>query len=355
MARPASIAQREFGTLPGGQVVHEYVLDNGNGMALHAINLGGIVTALHVPDRRGRSANVVLGFAALSDYVERNPHFGTLVGRCANRIAGGRFMLDGEWHRLVRNDGANTLHGGASGFGTRWWHATAVAPDAQGSVALQLAYTSAEGEEGFPGRLDAGVRYTLTPSNEWRIDYRATCSRATVVNLTHHDYFNLAGSGSALAHRLTLQASQFAAINRELIPTALQSVAGTPFDFRLPTGIDERIRANHEQLRLAQGYDHSFALDRPGPGLHFAARLQDDASGRVLEIDTTEPAMQFYSGNFLGGGLAGSGGQLYRQGDGICLEPQQHPDAPNRPDFPSVVLRPDEVYTSRSVYRFRVT
>lgn len=354
MTRPPAIRQREFGTLPDGQVVHEYLLDNGAGMVLRAINLGGIVTALHVPDRHGHSANVVLGFAALADYVERNPHFGTIVGRCANRIAGGRFMLDGELHALARNDGANTLHGGADGFGTRWWQATPLAPDAQGQVALELAYTSADGEEGFPGRLHANVRYTLTPNNEWHIDYRATCSRPTVVNLTHHDYFNLAGSGSALGQRLTLQASQFTAINREWIPTALQSVAGTPFDFRQATHIDERIRANDEQLRLAQGYDHSWVLDRPGPGLHFAARLQDDMSGRVMEIHTTEPAVQFYSGNFLNGSLAGSGGQLYRQGDGICLEPQHHPDAPNRPDFPSVVLRPGQVYSSRSVYRFSV-
>lgn len=354
MASQPRIQQREFGTLPDGQVVHEYLLDNGAGMVLRAINLGGIVTALHAPDRHGHSANVVLGFAALSDYVERNPHFGTIVGRCANRIAGGRFMLDGEWHTLARNDGANTLHGGTRGFGARWWHATALPAATDGSLTLRLSYTSADGEEGFPGRLHADVSYTLTRNNAWRIDYRATCERTTVVNLTHHDYFNLAGSGSALAHRLTLHASQIAAIDRTLIPTALQSVAGTPFDFRLPTRIDARIRANDEQLRLAQGYDHSWALDRPGPGLHFAARLQDDLSGRILEIDTTEPALQFYSGNFLNGSLAGSGGQLYRQGDAICLEPQHHPDAPNRPDFASVVLHPGEVYTSSTVYRFRV-
>ena len=352
MAQPPSIRQREFGALPDGRAVLEYELDNGLGMVLRAINLGGIVTALQVPDRHGHSTNVVLGFASLSDYVERNPHFGTIVGRCANRIAGGRFMLDGELHELARNDGANTLHGGAAGFGTRWWQATAVAPGSDGSVTLRLDYSSADGEEGFPGRLDASVSYTLTLNNDWQIDYRATCDRATVVNLTHHGYFNLAGSGSALAHRLTLQASQFMAINSELIPTALQAVAGTPFDFRQPMRIDERIRRNHAQLRLARGYDHSWALDRPGPGLHLAARLQDDVSGRVMEIETAEPALQFYSGNFLNGSLAGSSGQLYRQGDGICLEPQHHPDAPNRPDFASVVLRPGEVYTSRSVYRF---
>ena len=355
MTLPTGIRQREFGVLPEGRTVCEYVLDNGAGMTLRAINFGGIVTALHVPDKHGHSANVVLGFPALDDYVERNPHFGTIVGRCANRIAGGRFVLDGQVHSLARNDGPNTLHGGACGFGARWWDATAAPPADDGSVTLRFAYTSADGEEGFPGRLDVSVCYTLSVDNEWRIDYRATCDRATVVNLSHHDYFNLAGSGSALGQRLTLAASRFTTIDRHLIPVALQSVTGTPFDFRAPTRIDERIRVNDAQLRLAQGYDHNWVLDRTEPGLCLAARLQDDASGRILEIETTEPAMQFYSGNFLSGSLAGSGGTLYRQGDGVCLEPQHYPDAANRPDFPSVVLRPGEVFASTTVYRFRTT
>jgi aldose 1-epimerase len=353
MTRQAGIRQREFGILPDGRTVWEYLLDSGAGMTLSAINLGGIVTAIRVPDRQGCIGNVVLGFSELADYVERNPHFGTIVGRCANRIAGGRFVLDGEVHSLDRNDGPNTLHGGARGFGARWWEATAVPPASDGSVKLRFDYSSADGEEGFPGRLDVSVSYTLTVHDEWRIDYRATCECATVVNLSHHDYFNLAGSGSALRHRLTLAASRFTTIDSCLIPVAVQAVEGTPFDFRVPTRIDDRIRVNNAQLALARGYDHNWILDRADAGLCFAARLHDDASGRSLDIETTEPAMQFYSGNFLDGSLAGSGGMLYRQGDGLCLEPQHYPDAPNRPDFPSTVLRPGEIFASSTVYRFR--
>ena len=352
MTRPARIGQREFGALDDGRCVNEYLLDNGRGMTLTAINLGGIVTSVRVPDRHGRIDNIVLGFAALADYAQRNPHFGTIVGRCANRIAGGRFALDGDVHALPCNDGPNTLHGGVRGFGARWWQASLAPPAADGSVTLRLHYTSADGEEGFPGRLDVSVDYTLTVHNEWRIDYRATCARATVVNLSHHDYFNLAGSGSALAHRLTLAASRFTTIDRHLIPVAVVPVEGTPFDFRQPTRVDERIRAGDAQLALARGYDHNWVLERTGAGLCFAARLEDDVSGRSLEIETTEPALQFYSGNFLDGSLLGSGGALYRQGDGLCLEPQHHPDAPNRPDFPSVVLRPGAVYASSTLYRF---
>ena len=350
-----SIERRAYGHLPDGRAVDEYTLDNGRGLRLCAINFGGIVTALHCLGRDGRDANVVLGFSALSDYVERNPNFGTLVGRYANRIAGGRFELDGRVHQLALNDGANTLHGGPQGFGKRWWEIEALPIAADGSVAIELTLTSEAGDEHFPGRLDLNVRYTLTPQSEWRIDYRAATDATTIVNLTNHSYFNLAGSGSALDHELTLNASRYTPVDAHLIPTGVAEVAGTPFDFRAPRRVADRIREGAPQLLLGRGYDHNFILDRGGigdDGLCAAARLLDPASGRVLEIATTEPGVQFYSGNFLDARLLGSGGQAYRQGDGLCLETQHFPDSPNQPDFPSTVLRRGEIFTSTTVHRF---
>jgi aldose 1-epimerase len=344
---------RPYGQLPDGRVVSEYTLDNGRGLSLRAINLGGIVTALNCPDRDARSANVVLGFNELTDYVERNPNFGTLVGRFGNRIAGGRFILDGETHQLALNDGTNALHGGPGGFGKRWWAIEPLPAQADGSVALELSLTSDDGDEHYPGRLDVTVRYTLTPANEWRVDYRATTSRATVVNLTHHGYFNLAGVGSALDHELTLNASRFLPVDAQLIPTGVAGVQDTPFDFRRPARIGARVRTGSSQLMAARGYDHCFVLDRGAePGLVHAARLADPASGRVMDIETTEPGVQFYSGNFLDGRLRGSNGHAYRQGDGICLETQHFPDSPNRPEFPSTVLRPGATFQSTTVHRF---
>ncbi|EHR72178.1 galactose mutarotase-like enzyme [Burkholderiales bacterium JOSHI_001] len=347
------LSTRPYGRLPDGRAVFEYTLDNGRGLVLRAINLGGIVTELHCPDRHGRSANVVLGFDQLRDYVLRNPNFGTLVGRYANRIAGGRFSLDGENHQLALNDGANTLHGGPCGFGTRWWAIKPLPTDSDGRVAIELQLSSEDGDEGYPGRLDLSVRYTLTPAQEWRIDYRATSSRATVLNLTHHGYYNLAGAGSALGQVLTLDASRFLPVDDGLIPTEVAEVGGTPFDFRQPTRIDQRIRQGDAQLLLARGYDHCFLIDRAErQDLVHAARLSDPVSGRVMDIATTEPAIQFYSGNFLDGRLRGAQGQAYRQGDGVCLETQHCPDSPNRPDFPSTVLRPGETFQSTTVHRF---
>ncbi|MEP6876650.1 MAG: aldose epimerase family protein [Burkholderiales bacterium] len=344
---------RAYGLLPDGRAVFEHTLDNGRGLVLRAINFGGIVTALHCPDRDGRPANVVLGFSELADYVERNPNFGTLVGRYGNRVKGGRFVLDREPHQLALNDGTNALHGGPGGFGKRWWAIAPVPPQADGSVALELTLTSDDGDEHYPGRLDVTVRYTLTMLDEWRIDYRATTSRATVLNPTHHGYYNLAGSGSALDHELSINASCFLPVDATLIPTGIADVDGTPFDFRQPVRIAGRIRNGDAQLMTARGYDHCFALDRDdSDGLVHAARLRDPASGRVLDIATTEPGIQFYSGNFLDGRLRGSGGRAYRQGDGVCLETQHYPDSPNRPEFPSTVLRPGETFQSTTVHRF---
>ena len=348
-------AARLFGHLPDGRAVHEHTLDNGRGLVLRAINLGGIVTALRCLDRDGRAANIVLGFDELADYIERNPNFGTLVGRYGNRIAAGRFVLDGQAHQLALNDGANALHGGPSGFGKRWWVIERLPAHADGSVALELTLTIDDGDQHYPGRLDATVRYTLTPANEWRIDYRATTTRPTIVNLTHHGYYNLAGGGSALDQELTLNASRFLPVDATLIPGAIAEVEGTPFDFRRPTPIVARIRSGAPQLMLARGYDHCWLIDGGGRGeLVPAARLADPVSGRVMEIATTEPGIQFYSGNFLDGTVTGKSGAIYRQGDALCLEPQVFPDTPNKPAFGSARLDPGNTYRNVIVYRFSV-
>ena len=351
----ASVAVRPYGRLPDGRTVHEYTLANGRGLVLRSINLGGIVTAIEWPDRAGRSANVVLGFDNLADYVERNPNFGTLVGRYANRIAGGRFVLQGQARQLTCNDGPNALHGGPGGYGRRWWAIEPVPASDDGSVAIDLTLSSADGDEGYPGQLEVRVRYSLTRDNAWRIDYHATTTRTTVLNLTHHGYYNLAGRASALGQQLVLHASRFLAVDATLIPTQIVPVGGTPFDFRTRTRIDERIRLGHAQLLTARGYDHCWLLDRGGDGLVPAARLVDPVSGRTMDIETTEPGLQFYSGNFLDGRLRGHHGEAYRQGDGICLETQHFPDTPNRPDFPSTVLHPGEIFRSTTVHHFGLT
>lgn len=352
----SSITSREFGRMPDGRAVTEYTLDNGRGLSLSAINLGGIVTALHVPDRDGHSRNIVLGLPTLADYLKPHPHFGTIVGRYANRIAGGRFTLDGVAHQVAVNDGANSLHGGHKGFGTRFWQIEAVPADSVANeVAIELRYTSADGEEGFPGEVQVTVRYVLsTTGNAWRIDYRAVTDRATVLNLSHHDYFNLAGGGAVQGHRLTIPASRFCPVDAGLIPLGLAPVDGTPFDFRVPTLIGERIGEPHEQLRVAGGYDHNWVLDREPAGMALAARLEHEPSGRVMEVLTTEPAVQFYSGNFLDGSIRGRDGESFNQGAGLCLETQHYPDSPNQPDFPSTVLRPGEVFSSTTLHRFGI-
>ncbi|MFH0132026.1 aldose epimerase family protein [Variovorax sp. VaC1] len=350
------ITSREYGRMPDGRAVTEYTLDNGRGLRLSAINRGGIVTALHVPDRQGQSANIVLALPTLADYLKPHPHLGTIVGRYANRIAAGRFTLDGTAYQVGLNDGANSLHGGKDGFGTRFWQIEPLtAEQAGGDIAIELRYTSADGEEGYPGEVQLTVRYTLgATANTWRIDYRATVDRPTVLNLSHHDYFNLAGSGSVMDHRLTIPASRYCPVDATLIPLGLADVAATPFDFREPTRIGARIREGHAQLLVAHGYDHNWVLNRHDvrDGLALAARLEHEASGRVMEVHTSEPGVQFYSGNFLDGSLMGTAGASLRQGDGLCLETQHFPDSPNQPGFPSTVLRPGEVFSSTTEHRF---
>ena len=354
MTFPATLQRRPHGHLPDGRLVEEVTLAH-DGLELTLITLGGLVTTLRVPDRDGVPANVVLGFDDLDDYVHRNPFFGVIVGRYANRIARGKLVIDGQAHALSLSQSPNCLHGGVDGFGKRLWEIASVREHdaALGGPAVTLRYVSADGEEGFPGRVEARVTYSLGAGRSWRIDYEATTDRPTVVNLSHHDYFNLAGQGSAMDHVLTLPAGRYAAIDASLIPTGIESAEGTPFDFRAPTRIGARMGDAHPQLALAGGYDHHWFLDDETPGaLRLAARLEDPASGRAMTLHTTEPGLQFYSGNFLDGSLRGHGGEVYQRGAAICLEPQHAPDSPHHPEWPSTVLRPGQTYRSTSVYTF---
>ncbi|MGC0332201.1 aldose 1-epimerase [Streptomyces sp. SAI-170] len=342
-----------FGKLADGTEVHSWSLENG-GTRLKVLSYGGIVQSLEIPDRRGRYANVSLGFDNLADYVSSSPYFGALIGRYGNRIGKGRFTLDGKEYQLSVNDGDNSLHGGAQGFDKRVWD---VEPFTKGTdVGLHLRYTSADGEMGYPGTLKTKVTYTLTRHGDWRIDYEATTDKATVCNLTNHVYWNLAGesSGTIYDHELSIAASRYTPVDSGLIPTGeLAKVAGTPFDFRRAKPVGRDIRVAHQQLLYGQGLDHNWALDKGISGRpEHVATLRDPSSGRTLKIATTEPGLQFYSGNFLDGTLVGTGGTVYRQGDGLCLETQHFPDSPNQPAFPSTVLRPGQVYRSTTVHSF---
>jgi aldose 1-epimerase len=348
------IERSGFGALPDGTAVERYLLRNARGVTVAILTYGGIVQSVEVPDREGALGNVVLGFATLADYLARGAYFGTITGRYANRIAGARFTLDGRTHRLAANNGPNALHGGINGFNSRVWQASERnGPD---GVGVALRYVSADGEEGYPGRLDTEVTYTLTEGNALRIDYRATTDKPTVVNLTNHSFFNLAGegAGSVLDHELTLQASRYTPVDADLIPTGeIAPVAGTALDFTKPMAVGARIRSGEPQLVRGRGYDHNLVLDQSTEGeLTPAARLRDPRSGRVMEVSTTEPAVQLYSGNFLDGSAVGIGGRAYRQSDGLCLETQHFPDSPNRPGFPSTVLRPGETFSSTTIFAF---
>jgi aldose 1-epimerase len=351
----SGITNEPFGEVDG-QVVARYVLANANGMSVAVLTYGGIVQSIDVPDRDGKIGNVALGFATLADYRRASPYFGCIAGRYANRIAGGKFSLDGAEHQLAVNNPPNSLHGGAKGFDKHVW--TAAEAQNDGDLILKLSRTSPDGEENYPGALQVDVTYTLTDANELRIDYRATTDKPTVVNLTNHSYFNLAGegSGSIEDHVAHLNASRFTPTDRNAIPTGeIAPVAGTPMDFTTPTPIGARIRDSYEQLIFGRGYDHNFVLDRADladKSLIVAAVATDPASGRRLEIRTTEPGVQFYTGNFLDGSITGTSGRAYRQGDGFALETQHFPDSPNHPNFPSTTLRPGETYASTTVYAF---
>lgn len=334
-----------------------FTLANG-AMEVGVMAYGAIIQRLRVPDRDGQWDDVVLGRDDLEGYRDASPYFGAVVGRYANRIAGGRFTLDGVSHELATNNGAHHLHGGIRGFDKVVWDAEPF--EIGEEVGVRFRRTSPDGEEGYPGTLKVEITYTLTPGGDLIFDYRATTDAATPVNLTQHSYFNLAGDGrrDVLDHRLTLHASRYTPVGQDLIPTGeLAPVEGTPFDFRTPRAMGERIEADHPQIRVGGGYDHNFVLDRDGAGagaLVLAARVEEPTSGRTLEVRTTEPGVQFYSGNFRDGPLAGKGGAVYRNRYGFCLETQHFPDSPNQPAFPSTILRPGREYRSRTVLSFGV-
>jgi aldose 1-epimerase len=342
-----------FGKTPSGETVELYTLKNASNAEVQIMTYGGTVVSLKVPDRSGTPGDIVLGFETLDGYLKNSPYFGSIIGRYGNRIGRGQFSLNGKQYTLPKNNGENTLHGGIKGFDKVVWKATEV--KSKEGPALLLTYLSKDGEEGFPGNLNATVVYTLTNNNELRIEYTATTDKVTVVNLTHHSYFNLAGEGSILQHELMINADKFTPVDAGLIPTGeLRNVKGTPMDFAKPTAIAARIDQQDEQLVMGKGYDHNWVLNRSTGKLSLAAKAYEPRTGRVMEVLTTEPGLQFYSGNFLDGTITGKGGQVYKQRYGFCLETQHFPDSPNKPAFPSTTLKPGQQFKSTTVYKFTV-
>src|SRR5690348_7535126 len=340
----------DFGKTPEGVAVSIYTLTNSRGMEARITNYGGIVVSLKAPDKTGAMSDIVLGFDTLDGYVNNTSYFGALIGRYGNRIAKAKFNLDGHEYKLAANNGENSLHGGTRGFNRAVW-----TPRELSDGGLELVYVSKDGEEGYPGNLRVRVTYHLTPANELKIEYEASTDKDTVLNLTNHSYFNLkgAGNGDILDHAVTLNADKFTPVDAGLIPTGdLRSVNGTPFDFRKGTAIGARIEQNDEQLKLGKGYDHNWVLNKSANSLSLAARVEEPTTGRVLEVHTTEPGVQFYTGNFLDGTAKGKGGKTYGFRSGFCLETQHFPDSPNKPSFPSTVLRPGQQFHSTTVYRF---
>lgn len=339
--------------LPDGTQVKLYTLSNENGLSATVTNYGGIIVDLMVPDKDGRMDDVVLGYESIEDYVKDNPYFGALIGRYGNRICNGKFVLDGTTYDLAINNGKNHLHGGLKGFDKVVWD-TAEEETPEGP-SLKLHYLSKDGEEGYPGNLDVNVTYTLTNKNELRIDYRATTDKTTICNLTQHSYFNMKGHGNGdiLGHELMINADNFTPVNEGLIPTGeIRSVEHTPMDFRKSTPIGERININDQQIKYGLGYDHNWVLNKKSNELTLAASVYEPQSGRYMEAWTTEPGIQFYSGNFLDGSNIGKGGNVYNQRNGFCLETQHYPDSPNKSDFASVVLKPGEKYETTTIYKF---
>ena len=344
-----SIDVEPFGTLPNGARTHLYTLRNGSGFEASITNYGATIVSILAPDRHGAVADVVLGFDDFEGYARNRKFFGATVGRYANRIAGGRFVLGNHNYTLATNNGPNHLHGGWLGFDRAVWTAS----DARRKGVVVLRYRSADGEEGYPGNLDVEVSFALTNDNALRIDYRATTDRPTPVNLTNHSFFNLGGERNILGHEVKLFAQRFTPVDDKLIPTGeLRAVAGTPFDFREPVQIGARIDADDEQLTRAGGYDHNFVLAKKSGQLAVAAEVYDRRSGRALQMLTTEPGVQFYSGNFLDGSITGKGGVVYTRRYGFCLEAQHFPDSPNQPHFPTTILQPGETYRQTTIYRF---
>jgi len=357
MQRKVTATRAPFGTMPDGAAVEVFTLTNANGLEVRAINYGAIITSLKVPDRNGRFADIVNGHDSLDGYLAKSRFFGAVVGRYANRIAKGKFTLDGVEYTLAVNNGENHLHGGVRGFDKVIWE---VPKDAVRTGYMETGVTfrrlSPDGEEGYPGNLTTSVTYVLTDENELLVAYAATTDRPTPINLTQHSYFNLAGhqAKDILDHRLMVNADRYTPVDATQIPTGSRPpVAGTPFDFRTATRIGARIADDNEQLKIGAGYDHNFVLNRQGTGLVLAARLEDPGSGRVMDVLTTEPGLQVATANRLDGTIVGKGGATYGRHSGVCLETQHFPDSPNQPAFPSTILRPGEHFESRTVFKFR--
>jgi len=355
--RPLRVTHGPFGQLPDGRRVELFTLANAHGIEVRAMTYGAIITSIRTADRNGTQADIALGFDSLGGYLAGSPYFGAVVGRYANRIAGGRFTLDGVGYQLARNNGPNTLHGGARGFDKVLWSGEPF--ETGNTVGVTLRYDSPDGEEGYPGAVAVQVTYTLNEADELIVDYEASTTKATPINLSQHTYWNLHGDGRGdiLDHVLTLDASAFTPVDSTLIPTGqIAPVAGTPFDFRQPTVIGARIGESNEQLRFGRGYDHNWVIDQASPAaLTHAARLEDPVSGRRIDISTTEPGVQFYSGNFLDGTIRAKGGHVYGHRTGLCLETQHFPDSPNHANFPSTILRPSEQYRSQTIIAFHVS
>jgi aldose 1-epimerase len=348
-----TMSSEPFGRTQDGTQVTLFTLRNRNGAEARISNYGGLVISLKVPDRNGHMDDVVLGYDTLDGYLKETPYFGALIGRYGNRIAKGKFTLDGKEYTLATNNGPNALHGGLKGFDKVVWEPMALSSSE--GPALELQYVSKDGEEGYPGTLKAKAIYTLTDDNALRIEFAASTDKDTVVNLTHHSYFNLAGKGDILNHEVMIRASRFTPVDSTLIPTGeLRPVDGTPFDFRKPTAIGARINQADEQLKFGGGYDHNWVVDKTMGKLELMARVYEPTSGRVMEVLSTEPGLQFYSGNFLDGKITGKGGWVYQHRAAFCMEPQHYPDSPNHPNFPSVVLKPGQHYFNTIIYKFSV-
>ena len=349
--REGHISSEPFGATPDGTPVQLYTLRNSRGMEARIMNYGGTVVSLTAPDRHGQYADVVLGYDRLADYIASSPYFGCLVGRYGNRIAKAQFKLNGQTYQLAANNEGNSLHGGLKGFDKVVWQSKSLASPL--GPALELTYLSKDGEEGYPGNLSIKAVYTLTEENSLRLDFSATTDKDTVVNLTHHSYFNLAGKGDVLGHEVYLNASRFTPVDATLIPIGeMRPVKGTPLDFTKSTAIGARINQDDQQLKLGKGYDHNWVLNKSPGALALAGRVYEPTTGRVLEAFTTEPGMQFYTGNFLDGTLTGKGGWVYQFRNGFCLEPQHFPDSPNQPGFPTTVLKPGQIYKNTIIYKF---
>lgn len=353
-AQAATATRAPFGQLADGTKVEAVTLTNGHGISARIMTLGATLQSLVVPDKTGNKADITLGYDNAQDYLSHPDYFGASVGRYANRIAKGKFTLDGKTYTLATNDGPNSLHGGLKGFDKRMWKIESVSSGPEASVTL--AYTSADGEEGFPGELKVTATYSLNEDNTLRLQYKATTSKPTVLNLTNHSYFNLSGNDArdVMGNMVTLHAARFTPVDATLIPTGeRRAVAGTPFDFRTPHRVGDRIRdGRDQQIRYGRGYDHNFIVDGAAGTLRPAAVVEDPVSGRVMQISVTAPGIQFYTGNFLDGTFFGKNSRAYRQGDAICLEPGVFPDSPNHPDFPTSRLNPGQTYTNTIVYKF---